>query len=384
MSVALQTAKLGEFVEILSGFAFDSEQFGDTGDLPVVRIRDVVPGRSSTFFSGDYDPKYILQDGDLLIGMDGEFNRARWSGGKALLNQRVCRISSSSRELNDAYLYHFLPAALKAIESVTPFVTVKHLSVKSIRDIEIPLPPLKEQQRIAEILDRAEALRVKRRAALAQLDALTQSIFLDLFGDPVVNPKGWTVSKFGSVGTLDRGVSKHRPRNAPELLGGQHPLVQTGEVANCDGYIFAYHSTYSEVGLRQSKMWPAGTLCITIAANIAKTGILTFDACFPDSIVGFRSDEPATVEFVRTWLSFLQKRLEETAPESAQKNINLAILRNLDVPVPPLDHQREFARCVSAVNKRTAPHWRSWMPSSPPSSTEPFRGNCEESRLTIY
>jgi type I restriction enzyme S subunit len=126
MSVALQTAKLGEFVEILSGFAFDSEQFGDTGDLPVVRIRDVVPGRSSTFFSGDYDPKYILQDGDLLIGMDGEFNRARWSGGKALLNQRVCRISSSSRELNDAYLYHFLPAALKAIESVTPFVTVKH------------------------------------------------------------------------------------------------------------------------------------------------------------------------------------------------------------------------------------------------------------------
>jgi len=92
---------------------------------------------------------------------------------------------------------------------------------------------------------------------------------------------------FKDVGTLDRGVSKYRPRNAPELLGGPYPLVQTGEVSNCDGYIRSHVSTYSESGLRQSKMWPAGTLCITIAANIAKTGILTFPSCFPDSVVGF-------------------------------------------------------------------------------------------------
>ena len=218
-----------------------------------------------------------------------------------------------------------------------------------VAKIPIPLPPLAEQRRIAEVLDRAEALRAKRRAALAQLDSLTQSLFLDLFGDPVINPKKWPRKLFSVVGTLDRGASKHRPRNAPELLGGPYPLVQTGEVANCNGYIREYHSTYSEVGLRQSKMWPAGTLCITIAANIAKTGILTFDACFPDSIVGFRAEDSATVEFVRSWLSFLQKSLEDAAPESAQKNINLALLRNLAVPVPPSPLQREFARRVTAV-----------------------------------
>src|SRR5207253_2491708 len=99
--------------------------------------------------------------------------------------------------------------------------------------VEIPLPPLREQRRIAEVLDRAEALRSKRRAALAQLDTLAQAIFLDLFGDPVSNPKGWPTKKLSTVGALDRGVSKHRPRNAPVLLGGSHPLVQTGEVANC-------------------------------------------------------------------------------------------------------------------------------------------------------
>ncbi|MBI1990988.1 MAG: restriction endonuclease subunit S [Betaproteobacteria bacterium] len=223
-------------------------------------------------------------------------------------------------------------------------------------DLEIRLPPLAEQRRIAELLDGSEALRAKRRAALTQLDSLTQAIFLDLFGDPVVNPRGWPLKKFGDVGTLDRGVSKHRPRNAPHLLGGKHPLVQTGEIANCGGYIHSHKSTYSDLGLRQSKMWSAGTLCITIAANIAKTGILTFDACFPDSVVGFRAEDPATVEFVRTWLSFLQKALEDSAPESAQKNINLAILRNLDVPIPPIPLQRDFARRVAAVEKLKTAH----------------------------
>lgn len=221
----------------------------------------------------------------------------------------------------------------------------------SLLGLRMPLPPLTEQRRIAEVLDRTEALRTKRRAALTQVDTLIQSVFLDMFGDPVVNPRGWPLKKLANVGTLDRGVSKHRPRNAPELLGGKHPLVQTGEVANCDGYIRNHSATYSDLGLRQSKMWPAGTLCITIAANIAKTGILMFDSCFPDSVVGFRAEDAATVEFVRVWLSFLQKGLEDSAPESAQKNINLAILRDLDVPFPPVQLQHEFARRVAAVEK---------------------------------
>jgi type I restriction enzyme S subunit len=243
---------------------------------------------------------------------------------------------------------------LRHIERLGKHALVNNVSIADVRSLPIPLPPLEEQRRIAEVLDRAEALRAKRRAALAQLDSLTQSIFLDLFGDPITNAKEWPRRLFSEIGKLDRGVSKHRPRNASELLGGRYPLVQTGEVATCDGYIRTFHSSYSEIGLRQSKMWPAGTLCITIAANIAKAGILTFNACFPDSIVAFSSSEPATVEFVRGWLSFLQKSLEDTAPESAQKNINLAILRSLSVPYPPIGLQREFARRVFAVEKLKA------------------------------
>ena len=134
-----------------------------------------------------------------------------------------------------------------------------------------------------------------------------------MFGDPVTNPKGWEIRKFEDIGSLDRGVSKHRPRNAPELLDGPHPLIQTGDISNSDGYIRSYKSTYSEIGLKQSKIWPAGTLCITIAANIAKTGILTFDSCFPDSVVGFSPNTQATTEYVQFWLGFLQKILEDSA-----------------------------------------------------------------------
>ena len=135
-------------------------------------------------------------------------------------------------------------------------------------------------------------------------------------------------------------------------MGSDYPLIQTGDVANCAGYIFNHSYAYSELGLKQSKLWEAGTLCITIAANIAKTGILTFDACFPDSIVGFKAKNQATVEYVRVWLMFLQKTLEDNAPESAQKNINLSILRALEIPLPNIDQQVAFHKFLMAVKDK--------------------------------
>ncbi|WP_444927770.1 restriction endonuclease subunit S [Microbulbifer sp. TRSA002] len=343
-------ALLGDHLNILSGFAFKSLSFNTAGEgLPLVRIRDVVSGSSETYYSGEYSEDYLLSDGDLLIGMDGDFNREKWAGGKALLNQRVCKVTAKPETLDQGYLYHFLPRALAKIHAETPAVTVKHLSVKGIKAIEIPLPPLKEQKRIAAILDKADNLRRKRQQAIQLADEFLRSVFLDMFGDPVTNPKGWDVKKFGQIGTLDRGKSKHRPRNDPALLGGRHPLIQTGDVSNSSGYITKYTSTYSDLGLSQSKKWPVGTLCITIAANIAKTGILTFEACFPDSVVGFTANELTTNEYIQQWLGFLQKTLEASAPESAQKNINLEILRGLDVPVPDIALQKKFSALVSIL-----------------------------------
>ena len=351
MNVA--TVPLGELCEIFSGFAWSASNFNqDKRGVPIIRIQnvDAVLGNDFVYWDEPYDERFVIRQGDLLLTLSGSFRIESWSGPNALLNQRIVKLTPSPK-LDRGWLLHVLRTRLGQIERLGKHALVNNVSLRDIRNLAIPMPPLAEQRRIAEVLDRAEALRAKRRDALDQLDSLTQSIFLNLFGDPVINPKKWPRKPLFEVGALDRGASKHRPRNAAELLGGPYPLVQTSEVANCNGYIREYHSTYSEIGLRQSKMWPAGTLCITIAANIAKTGILTFDACFPDSIVGFRAEDSATVEFVRGWLSFLQKSLEDAAPESAQKNINLALLRNLAIPLPPIPLQREFARRVASVEK---------------------------------
>ena len=180
---------------------------------------------------------------------------------------------------------------------------------------------------------------------------MVKARFVELFGDPVNNSKNLPELTLPELGEFGRGVSKHRPRNDPKLLGGEYPLIQTGEVANSELYITNYENTYSELGLKQSKMWKSGTLCITIAANIAKTAILTFDACFPDSVVGFKANNKTNNIFIHYWFSFFQAILEAQAPESAQKNINLKILSELKIIVPPIEQQNEFVAFVEQTDK---------------------------------
>lgn len=298
-------------------------------------------------------------DGDVLLTIAGTIGRTAIVKNINIqlnCNQAVAIIRLGDSKISKEYLCHFIasPNAQEQFFKGMVTATIANLSLAQIRKLKIPLPPLPQQQKIANILDAADALRQNDKALIAKYDELTQALFLDMFGDPVSNPKGWEKVKFSEVGKLDRGKSKHRPRNAPELLGGKYPLIQTGDIANSGGYITNYKSTYSEIGLLQSKLWESGTLCITIAANIAKTGILTFDACFPDSVVGFIPNEFTNNEYTQYWMSFLQKIIEDAAPESAQKNINLAILKDLDFPLPPIDLQNQFAERVAVIEEQKA------------------------------
>ena len=221
--------------------------------------------------------------------------------------------------------------------------------MNALLSMPVSLPPLEEQRRIVGTLNRASYIDKLRARATDRLQQFIPAIFLKMFGDPIENPMGWPRKKLGSLGTLDRGRSRHRPRNAPELYGGRYPFLQTGDIANCNGLITKYSQTYSTIGLEQSKLWPSGTLCITIAANIGMTGILTFDACFPDSIVGFKPDKSVTVEYIQTTLDLMQSRIEKNAPQAAQRNINLDILRGLVVATPPLDLQEQYTRNIRAA-----------------------------------
>ena len=222
---------------------------------------------------------------------------------------------------------------------------------KWLKEAKIQYPTLKQQEKVVGILDKIEKVIAARNKQLNALDELIQARFVEMFGDPVCNSHDLPEATLPELGEFGRGVSKHRPRNDSNLLGGRYPLIQTGDVATSELYITSYTNTYSELGLKQSKMWKKGTLCITIAATIAKTAILAFDACFPDSVVGFIANEKTNNVFVHYWFTFFQSILEAQAPESAQKNINLKILSELKIIVPKKELQDEFVTFVNQVNK---------------------------------
>ncbi len=145
--------KLSEVASILNGAPFDSAQFSTSGGTPLVRIRDVVSGETSTYYTGSFEDIYLVQRGDLLVGMDGDFNSGEWKSQSAILNQRVCKISPDHAFFSQKLLRHLLPSYLKAINENTPSITVKHLSSKTIGEIGLPLPPRNEQTRIVEKLE---------------------------------------------------------------------------------------------------------------------------------------------------------------------------------------------------------------------------------------
>ncbi|EOC7460625.1 restriction endonuclease subunit S [Vibrio cholerae] len=356
--------KLGDLVSVKGGKRLPlGAGYSDIETpYPYIRVTDFENHSVNTsnvlFISEDVQQKiarYTISSEDVYISIAGSIGIVgivpEELNGANLTENAAKLVITDKSKLDKNYLMRFLATAGQSqLHSQAKTTSQPKLALFRIEDVEIPLPPLAEQKRIAAILDKADVIRRKRQQAIQLADEFLRAVFLEMFGDPVTNPKGWEVLKFEAVGKLDRGKSKHRPRNDPKLLGGEHPLIQTGDVANSGGYIKIYSSTYSDFGLAQSRKWPAGTLCITIAANIAKTGILTFDACFPDSVVGFTPNKLVTTEYVQMWLGFLQKILENSAPESAQKNINLEILRGLTIPVPPIELQSTFSSAVEKMN----------------------------------
>ena len=175
-----------------------------------------VKGRISYITSHAKQEEYIVSKDDLLIGMDGEFNIAKWGETPALLNQRVCRLFPTS-EVDKNYLFYFMPSALKRIEEKTPFVTVKHLSAKELNKVKVPLPPLDEQRRIAAVLDKISGLIAKRREQLDKLDELVKARFVEMFGDPVLNPMDWPTYQLADMADIVSGITKGRKTKEQDM-----------------------------------------------------------------------------------------------------------------------------------------------------------------------
>ena len=161
----------------------------------------------------------------------------------------------------------------------------------------------------------------------------------------------WEYKTLDQLGEVSRGRSKHRPRNDPSLFGGKYPFIQTADVKAANFYITEYDTTYNEKGLAQSRLWNPGTLCITIAANIADTGILAMDACFPDSVMGFLPYEGiADVRFVKYCFDILQQNCKKISQGAAQDNLSWEKLSTILFPAPPIEVQTKIADILSTYD----------------------------------
>lgn len=302
----------------------------------------------------DHVADYIFDDELVLLAEDGGNFGSKTKpiayrvSGKCWVNNHA-HVLKPKVDIDVDYLCYSL--MFYNTEELVNGATRQKLTQAAMRKMLIPQRTVQEQENIVSELNKVQAIIRLRQQQFQKLDELVKARFVEMFGDPVYNSKRLPIQRLCKLGSLDRGRSQHRPRNDPKLLNGPYPLIQTGEVASAGLYITKYKNTYSELGLRQSKMWSAGTLCITIAANIAQTAILTFDACFPDSVVGFLPNDSINAIYMHYWFGFFQKILEKQAPQVAQKNINLKILSELNVIVPTQEKQEQFAAFVEQTDK---------------------------------
>jgi type I restriction enzyme S subunit len=248
------------------------------------------------------------------------------------------------------WLYYFLSRESfrkEGAKRMTGAVGHKRVAKEFIEAYPIPLPPLPAiLDEAVEGVDAAAAHAEKNLANARELfDSYLNSVFTQ-------KGKGWVEKTLHQVSlNFGRGKSKHRPRNDPKLYNGPYPFIQTGDVRNCDHVILESTQSYNEIGLAQSKLWPKGTICITIAANIAETGILGFDACFPDSVIGIVVDETkTTIDFVEYLLQSVKAHLKAQGKGSAQDNINLATFENRLFPFPPLDEQQRLVKTLNELS----------------------------------
>ena len=352
--------KLGELFDFKNGRAFKKTEWSETG-LPIIRIKNLNDSNARfNCFEGEYDPAIEVNEGDLLFSWSGtvgsSFGPHIWSREQGVLNQHIYKIGYK-QPIDRDYAYYALSEITSEIEkTVNGAVGLVHVTKTDLKEFQIPVPPLPEQERIVGILDEAfegiAAATAQAEKNLHNARELFQSVLQSTFsqkGDDWVEKTLKEMAKeFG------RGKSKHRPRNAEFLYGGQYPFVQTGDIRNSDHLITQYSQTYSEEGLAQSKLWPEGTVCITIAANIAETGILNFDACFPDSVIGMTPDPEKSIGgYIEYLLQFFKVELQRQGKGSAQDNINLGTFKDQTFPFAPVKQQQAIVEKLDALSEET-------------------------------
>jgi type I restriction enzyme S subunit len=337
MKEGWELKRLGDILKIQNGYAFDAKLFSVEVGMPLIRIRDIKYGIGTvTNYTGDYDQKYEVHAGDFLIGMDGEFGCYEWKGRRALLNQRVCRLQEYSKDLFPRFLFYSINKDLKAIEDVTAFATVKHISSKQIENICIHLPPLLEQQRIVSIIDKAfEAIDKaieNTQKNLHNAKDLFESHLNSVFEN---DDEGWERKKLGDIASVQYGYTDK------SFDEGQFRYIRITDISP-DGTLIAedkkYLSDLNKLDLQDYILEHHDLLMARTGATFAK--VLLYENLEPSVFASYLIKIKFKVHienelywyFTKTKMYWLQAH--HLSSGSAQPQFNGAALKQLEVSYP--------------------------------------------------
>jgi type I restriction enzyme S subunit len=315
-------------------------------------------GYSETYYSGDYPEEYILSEGDLLVGMDGEFNIARWKCSGALLNQRVCKLVAKIGT-NEEYLRFAMSKSLKEIEQRTAFVTVKHLSAKELNKLELDVPELTKQDKIADILSRLERVIEARKEELEELDGLIKARFVEMFGDPVTNPKGLPIVALGELSKLiTKGASPSWQGFSYTDDSSQTIFVTSENVR--EGYIDLSSPKYIEDGFnekqKRSVIHKGDFLINIVGASIGRAAQFNLDckANMNQAAALVRvNDSRVRDKYLLTYLNSdrAQRMYDSMKSDTGRANLSLQDISDLLILLPNVEQQIEFEMFANQVDK---------------------------------
>ena len=342
-------AKLPELCSIQYGYAFDSAYFTeDHAYPPLVRIRDVKRGYSETFYSGHYPSDYVIDNGSLLGGTDGGFNIARWKGGKALLNQRVCKITAKEN-VSEEYIRFTLSRALKEIENRTAFVTVKHLSAKELNQLEIYIPVFDTQVERSETLLRIENIISIRQQQLQKLDELVKARFVEMFGEPLINTKGWgtrPIVEVAPIKPLHGNLS-----DTVWLLNLDAIESQTGNV------LFKQRVRSAEINASTVYFTTENILYSKLRPYLNKVVMPDEDGIATSELIPMC---PQADKLDRTYLCYwlrsdaFVKHISEKVAGAKMPRVSMDYFRTMSIELPPIKLQEQFASFVEQADRSKA------------------------------
>lgn len=339
---------LGEILDVQNGFAFDSKNFSPSAPIGLIRIRDLRNGTvTETGYAGSYDPAYLVHAGDFLIGMDGEFRCYTWRGAPALLNQRVCRLHKFRSDVDPRYVFYGINAHLERIEAETGYTTVKHLSSRTIKEIEFYLPPLAEQQRIVAKLDEVEAEILRLEDVAERSREASDELFHRFMEDQLAELySSHPVRRIGDVLAVARGGS---PRPISAFLTSSSDGVNWVKISDATAsrkYIYETAEKIKPEGVSRSRLVTSGDFLLSNSMSFGRPYIMRTTGCIHDGWLVLSDNEKQFDEDYLFQL-FSSRRLYSEFSKRAQgstvSNLNSALVSDVSIPIPPIKVQKAFA-----------------------------------------